>query len=144
NEQVNFLKYLPVILTVGQQLAEYAVSRFTAEWTTESTAITQKIDEFIDTLPPKIEPAAGSQQVDQFLAEHPEVVAKKMRNIAFADVDVQGYPGTRLWRSSGREDVSDTPGWVPVPTETSCKTAEWAQEFRFDKSDWDAPPLNRP
>jgi hypothetical protein len=143
NEQVNFLKYLPVVLAVGQQLAEYAVSRFTAAWGTESTAITQKIDEFIETLPPKIEPAAGSREVDQFLAEHPEVVAKKMRNIAFADVDVQGYPGTRLWRSSGPEDFADIPGWVPVPTETSFKTAKWAQEFRFDKSDWDATPLNK-
>ena len=142
NEQVNFMKYLPVAFAAAAQLGRLAVTRFESTWATESTQITQKIDQFIETLPPKIEPAEGMTQVADFVATHPGI--GKARNMAFADVDVSGFPKGRLWRPSGRGVYPDMPDVVPVPEETPAfKTGEWAQAFERDESQWNSTPKTR-
>ncbi len=143
NEQVNFMKYLPVAFAAAAQLGRLAVTRFESTWATESTQITQKIDQFIETLPPKIDPAEGMKEVTDFLAAHPGI--RKGGNMAFADVDVSGFPKGRLWRRSGRVIYPDMPDVVPVPEGPSAfKTGDWAQEFKRDPSQWDSVPYKEP
>lgn len=142
NERVNFLKYLPMIYTAARQLGELAVRRFSSAWMKEPTTITTKVDEFISKLPPKVEPAAGSQEVAQFLQAHARI--GKGRNLAFADVEVAGFPKKRLWRPSGADDYPDIPDVAPVSKTTQFKTGDWAQEFKLTESGWDSMPGRSP
>jgi hypothetical protein len=109
NERVNFMKYLPVILAAAQRLGDFAAKRFLTNWTQEPTAVTQKMDEFIRTLPPKVEPAAGAEEVAAWLAKHPEV---NVGNNAYAIVEVEGFPKRIVWRPSGAKQYAD-PDIVP-------------------------------
>jgi hypothetical protein len=139
NQQVNLMKYLPGLFQAARQLGELAVSSFRAAEVTQPAQITNKVDEFIRTLPPKVEPSLGLGDVEKFLAAHPEIEAGgRVRNLAFADVDVAGFPKGRLWRPSGSDAFPKVPEIVPVPAETRFATGPWSQEFKLDQSGWNA------
>jgi putative deaminase of polymorphic toxin system len=135
NEQVNLMKYLPGLFLAAGQLGKLAVSRFQTAAATQPGQITQKMDEFIKTLPPKVEPSAGLAEVEKFLAAHPEIQAGgRIRNLAFADVDVAGVAKTRLWRPSGTGNFPDIPGVVSPPVETRFVTGEWSQRYALEQA----------
>jgi hypothetical protein len=139
NEQINFMKYLPGLFLAARQLGELAVSSFRTVEVAQPGQITSRVDEFISTLPPKVEPPAGLGEVQKFLAAHPEIEAGgRVRNLAFADVDVAGFPKGRLWRPSGSDAFPKIPEIIPVPSETRFVTGPWSLEFKADKSGWDA------
>jgi hypothetical protein len=141
NEQINFMKYLPVIFTATRELGDLVIRRFNTAWTTTPSSVTSKVDEIIATLPPKIEPSTGKLEVEKFLAANRAV---KGRNIAFADVGVTGFPQGRLWRPSGGENYPNIPNVVPVPTETSFLTGKWSQEFKLTENGWNSTPGRPP
>ncbi|MGO9316691.1 MAG: deaminase domain-containing protein [Terracidiphilus sp.] len=144
NQQVNLMKYLPMVFQAAQWLGDLAVTRFEAQAVTYPQQITQKVDEFIKTLPPKVEPSIGIGEVEKFLAAHPEIQAGgRVRNLAFADVDVAGFPKGRLWRPSGSASYPNIPEIVPTPTESKFVTGKWSQEFKLDESGWNAVPTGK-
>ena len=104
NERVNFMKYLPVIYTAAQQLGKLAVTRFSSAWTAEPGRITEQMDEFIRTLPPKIEPSVGAAEAKIFEARHPYM---DVGNVAYAKVSVTGSPEEIWWRPSGEKQYLD-------------------------------------
>jgi hypothetical protein len=135
NEQVNFLQHIAGIYSVAESLRELAARRFHSAFKPTPPTITQKIDEFIRALPPKIQPAAGKAEAEQFRAAYR---ALKAKHLAFADVDVAGFPKIRRWGPSGEEDLSYIPGVVPIPTVTKFKPTKWSKPFKLKEGGWDS------
>jgi hypothetical protein len=144
NQQVNLMKYLPMVFQAAKWLGDLAATRFEAQAAAYPQQITQKMDEFIQTLPPKVEPSIGMGDVTKFLAAHPEIEAGgRVRNLAFADVDVAGFPKGRLWRPSGSASFPKIPEIVPAPTESKFVTGKWSQAFKLDESGWNGIPTGK-
>jgi hypothetical protein len=131
NQAVNLMKYLPALFQAARMLGNVATQRFQTAAAAEPNQITTKVDQFIQTLPNKIEPSSGIAEVEKFLAAHPEI--GKTRNLAFADVDVAGFPKGRLWRPSGSASYPKIPEVVPAPTDTQFATGDWSLKYALEQ-----------
>jgi hypothetical protein len=111
NERVNVMKFLPDVLSLVRDLADFTVRRFRSAWEPAPPTITQKVDEALAKLP-RIDPRTGEAEIAAFKAMNPKVLPTNPKvNYAYADVEVEKLPIRRVW-GIGRE--SDYRG-VRVP-----------------------------